>query len=52
MLAPTFHHLKETVRYLADLINIPAGYCAGLIGVLVALGLVLVVGFAHWRRPA
>ena len=52
MLAPTFHHLNETVRYLADLINLPAGYCVGLIGLLVMLGLALVIAFAHRRRTA
>ena len=49
MLAPTFHHLSETIAYLADLINLPAGYCVGLIGLLMALGLALAVGLARRR---
>ncbi len=52
MLAPTFHHLSETIAYLADLINLPAGYCIGLIGLLMTLGLALAVGLAHRRRTA
>ena len=50
MLAPTFHHLSETIAYLADLINLPAGYCIGMIGLLITLGLALAVGLAHRRR--
>ena len=52
MLGPTFHHLHETIRYLAEVINLPAGYCLGLVGLLVTLGLALVIGLAHRRRAA
>ena len=52
MLGPTFHHLHETIRYLAEVINLPAGYCVGLIGLLVTVGLGLVIGLAHRRRAA
>ena len=53
MLAPTFHHLSESIAYLADLINLPAGYCIiGLIGLLMTLGLALAVGLARRRRTA
>jgi hypothetical protein len=50
MLAPTFHHLNETIRYLADLINLPAGYCVGLIVLVVTLGLALMIGIGHRPR--
>jgi hypothetical protein len=33
-------------------INLPAGYCVGLIGLLVTVGLGLVIGLAHRRRAA
>ncbi len=52
MLAPTFHHLSESIAYLTDLINLPAGYCIGLIGLLMTLGLALAVGLARRRRTA
>ena len=52
MLGPTFHHLHETIRYLAEVINLPAGYCVGVIGLLVTLGLALVIGLARRRRAA
>ena len=52
MLGPTFHHLHETIRYLAEVINLPAGYCVGLIGLLVTLGLAVVIVFSHRRRAA
>jgi len=52
MLAPTFHHLSETIAYLVDLINLPAGDCIGLIGLLMTLGLALAVGLARRRRTA
>jgi hypothetical protein len=52
MLGPTFHHLHETIRYLAEVINLPAGYCVGLIGLLVTVNLGLVIGLAHRRRAA
>ena len=52
MLAPTVHHLNETIRYLADLINLPAGYCAGLIALLVTLGVMVAIVLSHRRRAA